>query len=117
MKCAPPPANFASSAVTLPHLNNHWGRKLSLSWTKRKKASVFASLLLTSLFTYLVTSFFSSSCTPDPPFLRSCRPSSAADAVPAARRVAAARATTAPSACFPCPPAFWQLHPSKLPAL
>src|SRR5205814_7708904 len=99
MKCAPPPVNFASSAVTLPHLNNHWAEKFS-ELDQKEKGQCLA-FLLTSLFTCIVTSFFSSSCTPDLPFLRSCRPSSAADAVPAARRVAAARATTAPSACFP----------------
>src|SRR5438046_8624690 len=46
-------------------------------------------------------SFFSSSCTPDRPFLRSCRPSFAARDFPPPLQVAAVRATIAPSACFP----------------
>src|SRR5438309_1231438 len=28
MKSAPPPANSVSSAVTLPHLTNHWAEKV-----------------------------------------------------------------------------------------
>src|SRR6266849_9392002 len=65
---------------------------------------------------YVLYFILSSSCTRDRPSLWSCRPSSAAVAVPAARPVGAARATTALLRCFLLRPASSLLHPSNNPA-
>src|SRR6267154_295957 len=94
-----PPANSASWAAMSPLPANRWIETFFRLVSKERGQRLRRPLLL--YFLYVLYFILSSSCTRDRPSLLSCRPSSAAVAVPAARPVGAARATIAPSAYFP----------------